>query len=133
MARRVIVDSNFLMIPFEAGLDVFEELEKILSVKVEPVLLPPVAEELERIAFKGKPKTRRLASSALKLVERCVRLEYDRRAGESVDDYLVRVARETGFPVATADLELKGRLRREGIPVIYLRGGRKLEFEGWWR
>jgi len=133
MARRVIVDSNFLMIPFEAGLDVFSELEKILSVKVEPVLLPPVGEELERLASKGKPKTRRIASSALRLAERCVKLEYGRRRGEAVDDYLVRVAWETGLPVATADLELKRKLRAKGIPTIYVRGGRRLEFEGRWK
>jgi rRNA-processing protein FCF1 len=118
------------MIPFEVGLDVFSELEKILSVKVEPVLLPPVAEELGRLVSRGKPKVKKIASSALRLAEKCVRLEYGRRTGETVDDYLVRVAKETGLPVATADLELKRKLRAKGITTIYVRGGRRLEFEG---
>ena len=132
MARRVLVDSSFLMIAFELPLDVFGELEKILSVKVEPVLLPPVAEELERLASRGKPKVRRIALSALKLADKCVRLNVERKQGETVDDYLVRVAKELKLPVATADLDLKRRLRSEGIPSAFLRGGRKLELEGWW-
>jgi rRNA-processing protein FCF1 len=120
------------MVPFEVGLDIFSELEKILSVKVEPVLLPPIAEELGRLISKGKPKVRRIASSALRLAEKCVKLEYERRAGETVDDYLVRIAKETRLPVATADLELKRKLRAEGIATIYVRGGRRLAFEGGW-
>jgi len=120
------------MIAFELPLDVFGELEKILSVKVEPVLLPPVAEELERLASRGKPKVRRIALSALKLADKCVRLNVERKQGETVDDYLVRVAKELKLPVATADLDLKRRLRSEGIPSAFLRGGRKLELEGWW-
>jgi len=132
MAKRIIVDSNILMIPFEYGFDVLGELEKVLSVKVEPVLLPPIVEELERLTSKGRPKIRRLASSALKLAEKFARLEYERKPGEKVDDYLVRVALETGLPVATADLKLRRRLRSEGIPTVYIRAGRRVEFEGWW-
>ncbi len=132
MARRVLVDSSFLMIAFELPLDVFGELEKILSVQVEPVILPPVVEELERLASRGKPKVRRIALSALKLADKCVRLNVERKQGETVDDYLVRVAKELKLPVATADLDLKRRLRSEGIPSAFLRGGRKLELEGWW-
>ena len=132
MVKKIIFDSNFLMIPFELGIDVFEEVEKILSVRVEPVILPPVLEELERLASRGKPKVRRLASSALELAKRCVKLEYARLPGETVDEYLVRVARDNGMAVATADLELKKRLRAEGVPTIYVREKSRLDLDGWW-
>jgi hypothetical protein len=132
MVKKIIFDSNFLMIPFELGIDVFEEVEKILSVKVEPVILPPVIEELERLASRGKPKVRRLASSALELAKQCVRLQYSKLPSETVDEYLVRVAKEKSMAVATADLELKRKLRAEGIPTIYVREKSRLDLEGWW-
>jgi len=132
MAKRIIFDSNFLMVPFELGIDVFEEVEKILSVKVEPVILPPILEELERLASRGKPKVRRLASSALQLAKKCIKLEYPRLPGEKVDEYLVRVARENGMAVATADLELRKKLRAEGVPTVYVREKCRLDLDGWW-
>ena len=131
MPKKVILDTSFLMVSLEKGLDLLGELEKILSVKVEPVILPPVVEELERLASKGKPKVGRTASFALKLAEKYVKVNVERRPGEPVDDYLARVAGEMKLPVATVDLKLKRELRRRGIPIAYLRG-RRLELEGWW-
>ncbi len=48
--------------------------------------------------------------------------EYD----DEADSDLLALAKELGATVATFDLELKERLLREGIPVIYLRAGKKL-------
>ena len=61
-----------------------------------------------------------------------MRLGPERRPCETVDDYIVRVAVEEKMPVATADMELRRRLREAGVPVVYYRHGKGLEAEGWW-
>jgi rRNA-processing protein FCF1 len=47
-----------------------------------------------------------------------------------VDDSLVRVAKENGFYVATADAQLRRRCRGEGVPVIFLRQRSHLALDG---
>jgi len=127
---KVILDSNFLFIPSQFHLDIFEELGKLLGQKFDPTLLSPTKNELQEITKKSSPKMRRQASLALKFAEKCriVRVEKDLK--ETHDDLIVRVAAEWRCPVATNDRELKKRLRNIGIPVIFLRQRRRLELEG---
>jgi len=131
LALRVILDSNFLFVPSQFRVDIFEELARLLNRQVEPVLLSPTEQELRRLAEEAPPKIRRQASLALELAGRCRMVHVDPRAGESHDDVVVRVAREWGCPVATNDRGLRGRLRGEGVPVVFLRQRARLEVEGY--
>ncbi|MEM3737563.1 MAG: 30S processome protein Utp24 [Candidatus Bathyarchaeia archaeon] len=124
------MDSNFLFIPVQFNIDIFDEMERILAAKVEPILPLPVLEELKSLAVGGSPKVRRQASSALKLAQRCKSLEVSKHPGESVDDFILRVASGSGLVVATTDRELRKRLRNISIPVIYLRDRSHLAVEG---
>ena len=126
----VIFDSNFLFIPSQFQLDVFEELTNILGQRFEPVLLSPTYRELLKIAEEGSPKMRRQASLALKLAEKCLLIHIEKDQEETHDDVIVRVAAEWRCPVATNDRELRKRLRNRGIPVIFLRQRSRLELEG---
>jgi len=127
---RVIFDSNFLFIPSQFQLDIFEELTNLLSQRFEPVLLSPTYKELLKIAEKGSPKKRKQASLALKLAEKCRLVHVEKGLEETHDDVIVRVASEWRCPVATNDRELRKRLRNMGVPVIFLRQRRRLELEG---
>jgi len=127
---RVILDSNFLFIPSQFRLDIFEELKKLLSQRFEPVLLSPTHRELLKIAEKGSPKMRKQASLALKLAEKCRLIHVEKGLEETPDDVIVRVATEWKCLVATNDRELRKRLRNRGVPVIFLRQRHRLELEG---
>ncbi|MGQ9459696.1 MAG: type II toxin-antitoxin system VapC family toxin [Candidatus Bathyarchaeaceae archaeon] len=127
---RVIFDSNFLFIPSQFRLDVFEELANLLSQRFEPVLLSPTYRELLKIAEKGSPKMRKQASLALELAEKCRMVQVEKGLEETHDDVIVRVAAEWRCPVATNDRELRKKLRNRGVPVIFLRQKRRLELEG---
>ena len=125
----VLIDSSFLLIPLEDGVDIFSELERLLALP--RCLVPrPVIEELRRLREMASPSEARRIGLALKLAERCELLDVELAEGEDVDDLLVRLARELRCPVATKDGELRKRLRRVGIPVIYLRQRAYLEMEG---
>jgi len=127
---KVILDSNFLFIPLEFKVDIFEELMKLLNQNFDPILLSPTHRELLRIAEQGSPKMRKLASLALKLAEKCRLVQVEPLSGETHDDVIVRVAKEWVCPVATNDRELRKRLRKEKVPTIFLRQRAYLEAEG---
>ena len=130
MSVKVILDSNFLFIPSEFRVDIFEELESLLGQRVDPILLSPTYQEIRKIAEKGSPKMRQQASLALKLAEKCRIVQVERGFEEACDDVIVRVAKEWRSPVATNDGTLRRRLRNINVPVIYLRQKSRLEMEG---
>jgi rRNA-processing protein FCF1 len=127
---KVILDSNFLLVPSQFRLDIFEELKNLLNQNCEPVLLSPTREELERLSRKSSPRIRQHASIALTLAERCQLVNVEQESDEEHDDVIVRIAKEWKCLVATNDRELRNRLRNINIPVIYLRRKSQLEIEG---
>jgi len=127
---KVIFDSNFLFIPSQFQLDIFEELANLLNQRFDPILLSPTQKELQKLAKEASPKTRQQASLALKLAEKCRIVHVEKGLKETHDDVIVRVAAEWKCPVATNDRELRKRLRKLGVPVIFLRQRRRLELDG---
>ena len=127
---KIILDSNFLLVPFQFRIDIFEELNNLLG-KAEPIVLSTTLEELKKMAERSPPKRRMQFSAALKLVEQCEILDVNRRGSESYDDVIVRVASELKIPVATNDAELRKRIRRAGLATVYLRQKAKLVIEGY--
>lgn len=130
MTIKVILDSNFLFIPFQFQMDIFEGLMAILNRKFEPIILSPTHDELKRIAEKGSPKMRQHASLALRLAEKCRIVEVKQNFRESHDAVIARVATEWRCPVATNDRALRKILRTRNLPVIYVRKRSRLEMEG---
>ena len=129
MPVKVILDSNFLMIPFQFNLDVFHEIEYILQRKVDFIVPSLVKSELTGISTRGGEGAAE-ASLALQLASRCRVVEVALNPGETVDDAIVKASQKLGAVVATTDIELKKRLRDVNIPVVYLRDKSKLEVDG---
>jgi rRNA-processing protein FCF1 len=127
---KVILDSNFLFIPAKFQIDVFEDLAKLLNQRFEPVLLSSIYQELKTMAEKGAPSRRRQASLALKLAEKCKKIDVEKHLEETNDDVILRIATLWKSPVATNDRKLRRKLRARAIPVIYLRSKNRLELEG---
>lgn len=127
---KLILDANFLFIPSEFRIDVFEELANLVNQRFEPILLSTTLQELQTMTEKGSPSMRKQASLALSLAEKCRQIRVERKRGETSDDVILRIAVEWNSPVATNDKELRRKLRAKNIPVIFLRGKRRLEVEG---
>jgi len=127
---KVILDSNFLFIPAKFQIDVFEDLAKLLNQRFEPVLLSSIYQELKTMAEKGAPSRRRQTSLALKLAEKCKKIDVEKHLEETNDDVILRIATLWKSPVATNDRKLRRKLRARAIPVIYLRSKNRLELEG---
>jgi rRNA-processing protein FCF1 len=119
---RVAMDTSALMMPVEAGVRVFEELDRLLG-GYEAVVPAAVLAELETLAADGG-EAGRAASVGRALAERCETVETD---ASYADDALLELARagEVGA-VVTNDAPLRERLREASTPAIHLRGRNKL-------
>jgi rRNA-processing protein FCF1 len=127
---KVILDSNALFVPLQFKIDVFSELDRLLSRNFELILLSPVKRELKALAEKGSPKMRKKACYALKIAERCKYVEVDDLASALTDDIVVKIAKAWNSPVFTNDKQLRKRLRDISVPVIYVRQKSHLEIDG---
>lgn len=126
---KVVLDANFFFVPSQFNVDIFEELSNLLNRRFEPILLSSTQKELAGLA-ESAPKTRKQALLALRLAQKCRLVPVDKGEAETYDDVIVRVAAEWKVAVATNDRELRKRLRKIGVPVIFLRQKRRLEMEG---
>jgi len=129
MPIKVVLDSNFLMIPFQFKIDIFQEIEYLLQKKVDFVVPSAVKSELTGISSRGGEGAPE-ASLALQLASRCRVVEVNLEPQETVDDAILKASQKLGAIVATTDIDLKKRLRAINVPVVYLREKSKLEVEG---
>jgi len=127
---KIIVDANFLFVPLQFKIDIFEGLGNLLNQRFEPILLSTTHQELQNMAEKGSPKLRKQAAEALGIAKKCHVVNVEKVRDEANDDVILRVATKWKCPVATNDRELRRKLRDRGIPVIFLRGKNRLESEG---
>jgi len=126
---KVILDTNFLMVPAQFRVDIFSGLEALLNQKIEPIILSSTYSELQKIASRS-PKEGKAAKTALQLINKFQVVKTESYADETEDDIIVRFAKKFNCPVATNDKELHKRLRVLNIPVIYLRQMSHLAING---
>ena len=121
----IILDTNFLTIPADFGIDIFSEAETILERQLKFVLLQSVVEEIEE---KGDHKKFRIAKS---LFDRCDIEDVSESMSKlAVDDQLLEYTISRNGVLATNDKELRRKARKKGVPVLFLRGKKRLELEG---
>lgn len=123
---KLLLDTNFILIPFQFNVDIFEELNRLLDVKYEILIPKKVIEELKNIAESSKGRAKRDARSALEIAKK---FEYVEDSGKDADDAIMSLAHEDSI-ICTNDKVLKRKARNKKIPVIYLRQKNKLEIEG---
>jgi rRNA-processing protein FCF1 len=120
----VLLDTNFLLLPFQRRIDVFEEIPRLLSSHVQFLVLPQVLMELEWLETQGSSKERSAAKSSFMLIEEyCLKVEDLSPAFRELDadSALLSYALETGAIVATNDGELRRKLVNQGSRAIFLR------------
>lgn len=116
--KKIILDTNGLMIPGQFGVEILSELERL---GFDSLIVPkPVVLELEKLSIEAKGLDRRAARIALSLIKD-KRFEILEAEGK-VDDVIVDLAVKLGAAVLTNDIELKKRLCSKNVSVVYLRG-----------
>ena len=108
VAKKILLDTNFLMIPASLGVDIFEKIEEMCDFPYELFVLEKSKQELERIQGRGRGKDSREAKLALSLIDAKKINVLIEDSNEYVDDVLVKLNDE--YIIATQDTELKKRL-----------------------
>lgn len=118
MTRKILLDTNFLVAPFQLNVSIFEELEEMYPY-CEIYTLDEALQEARSIE-EGKYG---------ELVEKLIDVQdvevLETHGEGSVDDLLVDISEE--FVVATNDKELKRRLIDAGKEVVFIRSSSHLE------
>ena len=121
--KQVLIDTNFLFIPFRFKIDIFTEIGNIVG-SYEPVISNIIVKELEGLAS-GSGTHAREAKLVLSMIGRKeVRIV---ETEVSADVWLYEYAVENSAIVATNDSELATKLKKQGIKVIVLRNKSVLE------
>ena len=138
----IIIDSNFILLPFQFKIDYLNEIRNNLEGNLKFVIFQQILNELEA-KKKREPKStkfiRLLNSGLLYLEQNKGKYEIDRvddikQENESTDDYLLRKSTElreefqTVF-LATNDSELRRKARLSSINTIFLRQKKYLSIE----
>jgi len=116
--KKVVLDTNFLLVPYQFGIDVFVEIERVLQVPHEFIIPSGVIGEVERLG-KGKGKEGAAARFAAKLLgkNKCTVVPSE----GNVDNWIFEYALKEEAVVATNYRLLRNRLKKRRVKVISLR------------
>lgn len=118
--KKIILDTNFLMIPYTFKVDILEEIKRIASFKYEFYIMEGSIGELEGIIATQRGKDKEAARFALSIIKGKHLKTLRKNQGNTVDEAIVEIA-DKDTVVATQDAGLKRKLRQKGVPLIVLR------------
>ncbi len=140
--NKVILDANFLLVPSQFHIDIYNELRMQLSGTLQILIIPEVLEELNRKSLETtSTKFIRHVKMAMEILDRYQlnfpkifkKTQRNNSKNLPVDDYLISIAQnlhggkdEIVF-IASNDKELRKKASKRGIRTIYLRQKKFLE------
>ncbi len=129
--KKVLLDTNFLLIPAQFGVDIFSEIDRVMDDAYELVTIDAVVDELDKLATqgtaggKGADKKAAKVGRALLEVKKVRVLKTEKHL--NADKLIVQQSKSPDFIVATQDQELKRLLKENNTKLIVLRGKNHLE------
>ena len=118
-SKKVILDTNFLLIPGQFGVDIFTEIDRICQFPYTLYIVDKTLQELESILQNQRGKAKEAVKLALGIIK-AKNINTLPSANKSVDDAIVDAATEDMI-VATQDAALKQRLKDKAGGIITLR------------
>jgi uncharacterized protein len=123
MKTKIILDTNFLLIPGQFNVDIFSEIRRICDFNYELVVVPETIAELEALIGNSRSsgKDRKAAGLALQLLRKfkVIAAKNYRKVFKRADEAILDIADKRSL-VATQDRELKRRLKGK-CRIIILR------------
>ena len=124
--KKVIIDTNFLMVPYKFKVDIFSEFERICDFNYKLYIFEQSINELKVIMEKQSGKNKKAAQFALKLIKlKNIKII---KSGENKEvDSLILQSVNKNTIIATQDTKLKKELLKKGSAVIILRQKKYLQ------
>ena len=123
--KKIIIDTNFLMLPLQFKVDIFSELDRVCNFNCNLFIYEESINELKNIIQKSGGKDKKAAQFALKLIKlknikvlKSEKKDVDSLILENLDDDTI---------VATQDITLKKKLLEKGVSVVILRQKKYLQ------
>jgi hypothetical protein len=124
--KRVILDTNFLTIPYQFNIDIFKEIQRVVEGNYELTTLDCVVNELEKLK-KGRGKDAAAARVALLLIKE-KNVKVINTCEKNVDNTIYKIADQNTI-VATNDKDLIKKLKDKKVKVLYLRSKQQILIE----
>ncbi|MBW2985147.1 hypothetical protein KY313_00625 [Candidatus Woesearchaeota archaeon] len=127
--QKILLDTNFLLIPAAFNVDIFSELNRLFP-RNKLFILDLSIGELKNIELKQKGKHKQEARLGLQMIKKykisTIKTEKHINASKStstihVDNLIVDFALTGGYLVATQDKEIKVKLKKQNKKSITLR------------
>lgn len=128
MPTKLLVDTNFLLIPIRFKVDVFTESQSAVNDVIEFYVSSRVLNEIQILKERSKGVFVKELILAEKLAENCTVIQDD--TSSRVDQSLINLALQEGMVLGTADAELRQNARKAGVKVLYLRQKSYLVLDG---
>ncbi|WEU39714.1 MAG: hypothetical protein OdinLCB4_004315 [Candidatus Odinarchaeum yellowstonii] len=130
MFKKLLIDTNFLILPLKIGKNLIRQIDDLLKLKYSIIVLEDSINELK---YANPRFFEKLLSDNTLLDQlwpgiKIVKFNYP--TGYEIDDKILTYAVENKCVVATNDTTLRARLREKGVPTIYLKHKSHLALEG---
>ncbi len=119
--KKIILDTNFLLIPYQFKVDVFSEIRRVCDFKYKLCIIDKTIDELKKIMIKQKGKDKMAAMLGLVFIEQNKIAKIKTKEKKNVDTLIISKSDKDTI-VATQDAELKAKLKKKGIALIVLKG-----------
>ena len=127
---RIILDTNFLMIPLEFKVDIFSEIKRLMIEPYELFIFEATLDELVKLS-RGNSKAAIAAKATIKLIKQKNLKSLTNSNDEKYVDSLILEGSTSKDIVCTQDQALKRLLKakHKGIRLITLKSKKYLGYE----
>ena len=123
--KKIILDTNFLLVPIQFKVDIFSELNRICDFNYKLFIFEQSIDELKNIIEKQSQKHKKAAEFALKLIK-LKNIEIIKYEKKDVDSLILENVNKDTI-IATQDIVLKKELLKKGASVIVMRQKKYLQ------
>jgi rRNA-processing protein FCF1 len=129
IVQKIIIDTNFLLMQFEYGIDLQGELLRIARGPVALIIFTGTINELKTLSGRtGRRATAaRFALQHFDSLKKRFTVEILESAGP-VDGCIIKYAQKNPVCVATNDVPLRQRVLAMGVPAIVMKSKAKLDY-----
>ena len=127
--KKIILDTNFLLIPYQFKVDIFSEIKRVCDFKYRLFIVDQTIDELKKLAETQKGKDKLAAVLAMAMLEQKKVGQIKTKKDKDVDNLILDESDENTI-VATQDRILKSRLKKKGAGLIVLKNKTHLALLG---
>ena len=123
--KKVILDTSFLLVPYQFNIDIINEIERICDFQYGLFIVDKTIDEIQSIIKKQKGKNVEAAKFAIEIIKKegiqLIPTTDKTETYKNVDNLILNLVNTEDYAVATQDKALKSKLRRKNIRIIELR------------